>query len=284
SFAAGEKVYYRCAEDFTPTRGLRAVQCSNGAWTKLTLKCEKGETTCSSPAVANALRPPGEAFRVGDSLNLTCLDGFQPDGAQQVTCGPEGRWRPPPPRCLSPARCRVPAAARNSNLADRYMSKKSFASGERVQYACDVGYVLVGRATRTCMSQGWDGREPVCEAVDCGEPPRVADAELSGSSEQPYAYQSVVRYRCRVGTLMGPNEVWCTQDGTWSPPPTCQDVTCPPPGEAGAYWNGPPRASYRPRDSLTIECKRRYARTGPSVVTCGSDGRWSPDLPWCAPT
>ncbi|CAG04046.1 unnamed protein product [Tetraodon nigroviridis] len=406
SFAAGEKVYYRCAEDFTPTRGLRAVQCSNGAWTKLTLKCEKkscgnagdlpngqfeyegnsylgekvyavcyagytlkgpnylvckksgwtgqfptceeGETTCSSPAVANALRPPGEAFRVGDSLNLTCLDGFQPDGAQQVTCGPEGRWRPPPPRCLPlptperDARCRVPAAARNSNLADRYMSKKSFASGERVQYACDVGYVqaggsryrkcvdgrwsplhlrcerrlcgsageilngefiytgvqfgdtatavcnegyvLVGRATRTCMSQGWDGREPVCEAVDCGEPPRVADAELSGSSEQPYAYQSVVRYRCRVGTLMGPNEVWCTQDGTWSPPPTCQDVTCPPPGEAGAYWNGPPRASYRPRDSLTIECKRRYARTGPSVVTCGSDGRWSPDLPWCAPT
>lgn len=40
SFDAGEKLYYNCAEDFTPTKGLRAVQCSRGTWTKLTLKCE----------------------------------------------------------------------------------------------------------------------------------------------------------------------------------------------------------------------------------------------------
>lgn len=40
TFSDGEKVYYNCAEDFTPYRGSRAVQCVHGQWTKLTLKCE----------------------------------------------------------------------------------------------------------------------------------------------------------------------------------------------------------------------------------------------------
>lgn len=39
-FDPGEKVYYDCAQDFTPSRGSRAVQCVHGKWTKLTLKCE----------------------------------------------------------------------------------------------------------------------------------------------------------------------------------------------------------------------------------------------------
>lgn len=60
----------------------------------------EGETTCSSPAVANSLSAPGETLRVGDSLNFTCMDGFQLDGAQQITCGADGQWQPLPPRCL----------------------------------------------------------------------------------------------------------------------------------------------------------------------------------------
>lgn len=52
----------------------------------------------------------------------------------------------------------------------------------------------------------------------------MANAELKGSSELSYTYQSVVRYHCQVGTLIGSNEVWCTQDGTWSAPPTCEGV------------------------------------------------------------
>lgn len=104
------------------------------------------------------------------------------------------------------------------------------------------------------MTRGWDGREPVCEgklahrgvgegggggwfpycnrenvasclpAVDCGEPPKVANAKLRDPREPSYTYLSVVRYTCQVGILTGSNEVWCTQDGTWSTPPTCKGV------------------------------------------------------------
>ncbi|TWW56937.1 complement receptor type 1-like isoform X1 [Takifugu flavidus] len=408
-FNAGEKIYYDCAEDFTPSKGFRAVQCSRGKWTKLTLKCEKkscgnagdlpngqfeyegnsylgekvfavcnqgytlkgpnymickksgwtgeiptceeGEATCSTPAVANSLSPSGEVVRAGDSVNITCREGFQLDGAQQITCGPDGRWGPLPPQCLrtyvptqlpdKDLRCGVPEAVRNADLADRFTTMKSFASGDRVHYVCEVGHVqaggsryrkcvagkwtplhlrcerklcgsageitngefvytgvqfgdtatavcdeghlLVGQATRNCMAQGWDGRVPICEAIDCGEPPKVANAELQGSQEPPFTYRSTVHYRCLTGTLIGSREVWCTQDGTWSTPPTCNDVTCPPPRVPGGFWSGASRASYEHRDSITIECKPGYASTGPRVVTCGSDGRWSPGLPRCAP-
>lgn len=61
-------------------------------------------------------------------------------------------------------------------------------------------------------------------AIDCGEPPKVANGELKESGELAYTYQSVVRYRCQVGMLMGSSEVWCRQDGTWSTPPTCEGV------------------------------------------------------------
>lgn len=116
-----------------------------------------------------------------------------------------------------------------------------------------IRYNLVGKATRTCMSQGWDGRIPVCEgevnllvshvrrslmffvlsscantsvslpAVQCNEPPQVMNADLRGPQEPPYSYRTVVRYQCRAGTLSGSSEIWCTEDGTWSsPPPTCK--------------------------------------------------------------
>lgn len=39
-FSHNEKVYYSCDDDFTAFSGSRAVQCVDGQWTKLTLKCE----------------------------------------------------------------------------------------------------------------------------------------------------------------------------------------------------------------------------------------------------
>lgn len=52
----------------------------------------------------------------------------------------------------------------------------------------------------------------------------MANGELLSYGELSYTYLSVVRYQCRVGTLIGSSEVWCTQDGTWSAPPTCEGV------------------------------------------------------------
>lgn len=61
----------------------------------------EGEVTCSTPAVANSASSGGDVpvRRVGDTVNFTCSEGFQLDGAQQITCGPGGQWQPEPPQC-----------------------------------------------------------------------------------------------------------------------------------------------------------------------------------------
>ncbi|XP_054465034.1 complement receptor type 1-like [Anoplopoma fimbria] len=407
-FFSGEKVYYECGEDLTPSRGSRAVQCVGGRWTQLTLKCEKkscgnagdlpngefqyginsflgekvyaickdgytlkglnymickktgwtgelpscvlGEATCSPPAVANSVKSTGavSVYRVGDHVNFTCSPGFQLDAAQQITCGPGGLWQPQPPRCMpSPnktpwMRCaRIPQDS-NANLADKYFMMTSFAPGDRVHCVCDIGYAhsggsryrscmkgkwtplllkcerkacgpageiingeftytgvefgdtatavcaeghhLVGPATRNCLSKGWDGRVPACEAAVCAEPPGITNAEMTGPQEPPYSYRTVVRYHCRVGTLIGKRDIWCTKTGTWSdPPPKCREMTCSAPNVANGYWRGAHSRLYQERDTVSIECNRGYTRTGPSTVTCGGDGRWSPRLPRCTP-
>nr|XP_020466334.1 complement receptor type 1-like [Monopterus albus] len=406
TFDAGDKVYYKCAEDFTASRGSRSVECVDGKWTNLNLKCEKktcgsagalpngqfryggstligervyavcnegytlkglnfmtckrsgwsgefpscevGETTCSPPAVDNSVKSGGNVsgYRVGDSVTFTCSQGFQLDGAQQITCGPDGQWQPQSPRCLpSPDKqtggCGVPLTNDDShaNLADQYITITSFASRDKVQYVCDVGYVqtggtkyrtctdgkwtplklkcerklcgsageiqngeftytgvefgdtatavcnngyaLVGRATRRCMSNGWDGRVPECEAVECAEPPVVANAEMIGPQEPPYTYRTVVRYQCHVGTLIGQKEIWCTMNGTWSASPQCKETTCPSPNVHNAFWMGARNGGYLYRDTISIECKMGYDMTGPNTITCDSDGKWKPGLPNC---
>lgn len=65
------------------------------------------------------------------------------------------------------ARCRVPAALRNANLAERYVTRKSFASGDRVQYVCDVGYAQAGGSRyRKCADGRWSPLHLRCERTE----------------------------------------------------------------------------------------------------------------------
>ncbi|XP_061591405.1 sushi, von Willebrand factor type A, EGF and pentraxin domain-containing protein 1-like isoform X2 [Cololabis saira] len=376
-FHSGEKVYYNCLEDFSPARGSRSVQCVNGTWSKLTLKCEKkscgnagdlpngqfhyegntyigekvyaecnkgftlkgmdymickksgwtgefpsceeGAATCSTPVVHDAVQRRGEAsvHQVGESMNFTCRQGFQLEGAQQITCGPGGLWQPQAPRCRpSPdktqhssgrgvSRCGAPPSVgiSNAHLADKNIAVTSFASGKlcgnageiqngQFEYTgiefgdtatavCNDGYVLVGKATRTCMNNGWDGRVPDCEVVTCVEP-EVTNAERKGLQEPPYLYRSALQFACRQGTLVGPREIWCTKDGTWSAsPPQCQEITCPSPNVRNGFWMGARNNKYQPMDTISVECKPGYIIAGPRSIICSSDGRWLPQLPRC---
>ncbi|XP_034551132.1 membrane cofactor protein-like isoform X2 [Notolabrus celidotus] len=411
-FSHKEKVYYRCEEDFSPSRGVHIVQCVDGTWTKLTLKCDKrscgnagdlpngifvyeesafigekvyavcnkgytlkglnymickrsgwtgeiptceeGEPSCSSPAVENSVGNNGSVsmYQLGESLNFTCSPGFQLDGAQKITCGPGGQWQPAPPRCLpSPEETQLPdkeggcdvpkvSSSSNAHLADNYITVRSFSSGDKVSYKCDVGYIpaggsryrscskgkwsplrlicepqlcgsageipngefkytgvefgdtataicdegynLVGRADRHCMSGGWDGRVPVCEAMTCEAPPPVGNAYMIGEIEQTYEYRRVIRFQCRAGALIGKREIWCTEKGTWSdPPPKCKEITCPRIRVPNASWTRAIQAKYLPRDTLYIECNHGYTQRGPKSVTCGAGGRWYPSPPHC---
>ncbi|MEQ2236416.1 hypothetical protein ILYODFUR_012621 [Ilyodon furcidens] len=289
-------------------------------------------------------------------MNFICKTGFQLNGAQQITCGPNGQWQPQPPQCLpSPDKsqkslskptggCDAPLTVRssNANLVDKFITMTSFSSGDKVYYSCNVGYspaggsrirkcdngkwtplrlkcerklcghageilngqfvytgvefgdtataecnagyILVGRATRHCMSNGWDGRSPVCEAVECQEPVET-NAEWKHVQEPPYTYRNVIRYQCRVGSLVGPSEIWCTENGTWSSsPPHCKVITCPSPNVSNALWINSQKQTYHPMETIdSFICRYDYVLTGPRRITCGWGGQWMPGLPQCQP-
>ncbi|XP_029012119.1 complement receptor type 1-like isoform X2 [Betta splendens] len=359
----GERVKAVCDKGYT-LKGLNYLTCKKSGWSGERPTCEVGETTCSAPVVTNSVRArDASIYRVGDNATFTCRQGFTLDGAQQVTCGPDGQWWPGAPRCLpspdsttkladkSPVSgnkptggCEVPPAAPNSNavLTDKYIVMTSFPSGTRVQYMCGAGYVaaggsryrmcrngrwsglnlkcerklcgsageilnghftytgvefgdkatavcdegftLVGKATRTCTSHGWDGRVSECEAAACPEPPQVANAVIMDLIEESYTYRTAVRYRCLVGTLIGEKSIVCGADGTWSgSPPTCQEITCPYPNVPNGVWRAPANDLYRYRETVQFECLSGFVIRGPKSVTCGSSGHWLPKLPECLP-
>lgn len=60
----------------------------------------------------------------------------------------------------------MPPAVRNANadLADKYILMTTFASGARVHYVCDVGYMPAGGSKyRTCGNGKWTSLRLKCE-------------------------------------------------------------------------------------------------------------------------
>ena len=48
----------------------------------------------------------------------------------------------------------------------------------RVYFLCDSGYILHGNNQSLCQANGsWSHPSPKCEAVDCGDPPNVLNAQ-----------------------------------------------------------------------------------------------------------
>ncbi|XP_041860037.1 sushi, von Willebrand factor type A, EGF and pentraxin domain-containing protein 1-like isoform X1 [Melanotaenia boesemani] len=366
AFSSGDKVYYTCDLGYVAAGGYKGRRCVDGKWTKLTLKCEQGvsvpsvvKITCPTPSVDNSLQKGGDVavHQVGESLRFTCRQGFHLVGPQQITCGPEGQWQPPSPRCLPvpiktvepPLRkeggCGAPETiegkSSNVNLVDKYAAMTAFSSDDKVYYTCDVGYIaaggsrirrciggkwtkltlkcerklcghageiqngqfvytgiefgdtatakcnegfnMIGKATRNCMALGWDGRAPVCEAVVCPEP-NVSNAVRKDVQEPPYRYKTAIRYKCGAGTLVGPNEIWCTKDGTWSSsPPVCRELGCLSPNVNHAYWMGAHKKMHEPMETISIECFRGYTIRGPNPIYCSREGTWLPELPKCMP-
>ncbi|XP_061651723.1 complement receptor type 1-like isoform X2 [Phyllopteryx taeniolatus] len=219
-FDSGEKVDYKCAEDLVAYTGSPSVMCVNGTWTTLTLKCESG---CSAPANLDESHAnladdfiSRTTFGPGERVRYTCDVGYSPVGGSRYRSCSRGQWTPLLLKC---ERKLCGSAGEIKNGRFMYTGVQF---GDTATAHCDDGFQLVGRPTRNCMSFGWDGHAPFCEVVECEEPPEVANTERKGTEEAPYKYRSVVVYECRAGTLLGNKAIWCTEDGTWSTPPTCK--------------------------------------------------------------
>uniref|UniRef100_A0AAY5K2U7 Si:ch73-217n20.1 n=1 Tax=Esox lucius TaxID=8010 RepID=A0AAY5K2U7_ESOLU len=219
---------------------------------------------------------PTVTLCLGDRVRYSCGIGYmRVRGTVYSTCV-RGNWTPLTLRCERKS-C---GSAGEIDFGNFVYTGVEF--GDTATGVCNEGFQLVGQNVRHCMNDGWDGRVPVCEPVQCVDPPEVINGEMDGNLEPPHIYRTVINYRCRKGKLIGASEIYCTKDGTWSaPPPECKDIKCPYPRVPNARRIGGITQPLVLGDTLTFVCYSGFVMEGPDTVKCGLDGTWMPALPTC---
>lgn len=89
-----------------------------------------------------------------------------------------------------------------------------------VSYACDPGYLLVGRAFIFCTYQGtWSQFDHYCKEIKCILPEFMNGIQKKLHMRKVYHYGDNVTFECEVGyTLKGSRQSQCQADDTWNPP------------------------------------------------------------------
>ncbi|KAM8830817.1 complement receptor type 2-like [Synchiropus picturatus] len=230
-YRVGQSAIITCSPGFQLDGPQKKITCNrSGQWQPQPPRCRLSPTTdkhqaakeggCAAPrdvldpnihiAERHATR---ETFDHNERVQFVCSVGYAPAGGSRFRWCVDGKWTP----LLLQCERRLCGSAGEIPYGQFAYTGVQF--GDTATASCDDGYRMVGQATRRCLDFGWDGRVPVCEAVQCDKPPVVANAQHDGAPEPPYMYRTVVRYHCSVGVIVGSQDVWCTKDGTWSSTP-----------------------------------------------------------------
>uniref|UniRef100_A0A8C7FUF6 Sushi, von Willebrand factor type A, EGF and pentraxin domain-containing protein 1 n=1 Tax=Oncorhynchus kisutch TaxID=8019 RepID=A0A8C7FUF6_ONCKI len=242
---AADTVTYRCRPGYQMKGSYPHVTCGReGRWGEVRISCEP--VSCGAPTPVPHAQVVGETFTFGSQIQYSQSDS--------LSCQSEGTWSKQSIRCR-PAPCPLPA-----NLPTHVMvtGEDLTPVGGVVTLSCPTGFILQGPDLAECQVRlTWSGAQPTCvskflikngivpscqfpysknklllfstskcsvsSAVSCGPPPSVENAEVQTSDE---AYQGNVSYVCNPGLhLVGPQNLTCLANGTWSlPAPTCKAV------------------------------------------------------------
>ncbi|KAM9342652.1 complement receptor type 1-like [Pholidichthys leucotaenia] len=279
----GAKATAVCNDGYT-LKGPKYLICKETGWTGGFPLCVEGEITCSTPTVANSVPRGGSVpvYRVGDGVTFTCSQGFQLDGAKQITCGPTGQWQPEPPQCLpSSGDCGVPPTSMdlNANLADRFITRTSFSSGEKVYYMCNVGYTAVGGSrVRQCQNGNWTPVSLKCKRRSCGSVGEIVHGEFVYSGIE---FGDTATAVCNEGYILVGHAIRrCSSRGWDGRTPVCEVVACEDPPTSNAEIRGRMEAPYQYRSVVSYRC-RVGALIGEKDVWCTKNGTWSAPAPTC---
>uniref|UniRef100_A0A8C9V8A5 Sushi domain-containing protein n=1 Tax=Scleropages formosus TaxID=113540 RepID=A0A8C9V8A5_SCLFO len=209
-------------------------------------------------------------FFSGDEVQYKCAAGYvQESGSPSIVCQ-NGQWT------RLTLMCQRKSCGSAGEILHGHYKYEGNLFGDKAFAVCNKGYQVVGFNYRQCLDMGWDGRDPVCEAVKCADPPEVVDGVWTGPIEGPFKYGTVITYQCRKGQLLGKSEMYCTFKGTWSSaPPQCKEVTCPNLVVPYAQKISGFGTRYQYKSAISFQCKKGYSLQGSSTVVCQQNGKWS---------
>ncbi|XP_078604135.1 sushi, von Willebrand factor type A, EGF and pentraxin domain-containing protein 1-like [Branchiostoma floridae x Branchiostoma japonicum] len=280
----GAQAIYGCIGDYVLIGANIRVCMGSGKWSGDEPVCygpvsdEDWYGVCGPvPTLAHA-QHHAENVTVGSVAHYVCAEGYYHLGQiTTISCQLNGAWSAPKTACK-----RVICGSLSAPLHGQ-IHGLDFRYGADVLYTCDDGFILVGTARRTCQADGtWSGESPLCQAVDCGQPPALPNGHWMGSD---FTYSHAVQYFCDEGFALvdGSEQSRCGSDGQWSGhQPSCKAVDCGDPGIPAHSIRRMDRTGGTGYDTTVYySCEEGYELFGSATRTCTLEGVWDGEYPQC---
>ncbi|PIO36467.1 hypothetical protein AB205_0191270, partial [Aquarana catesbeiana] len=225
--------------------------------------------SCEKPAAPNHGSVLGTRFLYQDTVLYQCDAGYEIEGPTERVCEANKSWSGVEPQCKRIS-CNPPEPLENGII----QGINYFYEGE-LHYSCNQGFELLGPSRRIChVDKLWrPSTPPTCVSVTC-EPYPVIENAISVSRGNTYS--SNITYICNPGYhLVGPENMTCLADGTWSQPlPSCKANPCPVPfviPENSVVTE----TEFYVGQKLYIKCRKGYRLVGQDVMTCDANETWT---------
>ncbi|OWA50277.1 Locomotion-related protein Hikaru genki [Hypsibius exemplaris] len=150
---------FSCSPGYKILGASMSICSANGNWSQPTPTCES--VYCHSfhpPAHGYVFEAMQTRYLVGKIVQFACNKGFMPNGPLSATCGDDGKWSNPPPRCE--LACDAPKVPPHGRLTP---AKSAYRVKSHVVYECHGGYRLVGARISYCNPDSkWSFPAPEC--------------------------------------------------------------------------------------------------------------------------
>ncbi|XP_012893227.1 PREDICTED: beta-2-glycoprotein 1 [Dipodomys ordii] len=221
-YLPGEQIQYSCKPGYVSRGGMRRFTCPlSGMWPINTLKCTP--RVCPFAGILENGSVRYTTFEYPNTITFTCNPGFYLNGTNSAKCTEEGKWSPELPVC-APISCPPPPIPKFATLQ---VYKPSAGNNsmyrDTVVFECLPHHAMLGNDTITCTEHGNWTELPECREVKCPFPSRPDNGFVNYPAKQVLLYKDKATYGCHeTYTLDGPEEVECTELGTWSAQPNCK--------------------------------------------------------------
>ena len=102
TFSAGELAKFRCGPGYMISGSPVSVCGGDGKWSPPWSKISCLPACIYPGAIIHGnMSPVLFYYRLGGSVEYSCLPGFRLEGKPVLTCGKRGRWDAPIPRCVN---------------------------------------------------------------------------------------------------------------------------------------------------------------------------------------
>lgn len=285
---AGFSCEFGCISGSAPT-GAATIFCQvNGQWSASVPTC--GSRPISCPQIP----PPLDgAFLTGScpasgtqTCTVVCNPGFAPTPSPSITCGANGAWSGPVPRCSPLAQC-PPVEIANGFVAVGTCDRAASPIGATCSLLCNSGFSASGSTQIQCTRAGWSPPVPKCTPASCPPLNAPINGQILGQCI-PGLEGQICRFRCLPGfKIQGSDSLSCN-GGKWSQSsPTCLLSGCSPlPVPQGGLWRvgNTLQPNFEcPGDVGSVcqlICANGFSIQGPSTTRCITDSfnslRWDP--------